>query len=143
MYSCDMWIKWFSIAPLQRMVLYLDNMDFGPLNHIHLPMPHVCCYEDRLLRQLIEADKWPWNFFGQSKPRNARSVCYSRGVRMKAPTNQTNADEGCSDSRKDQLSLEVVTSLCLAFKNSVSKALDQAIESQHKVLVENIIRLLN
>ncbi|KAG2631283.1 hypothetical protein PVAP13_2NG014500 [Panicum virgatum] len=97
----------YCTASTHGSVLYLDNMDFGPLNHIHLPMPHVCCYEDRLLRQLIEADKWPWNFFGQSKPRNARSVCYSRGVRMKAPTNQTNADEGCSDSRKDQLSLEV------------------------------------
>ncbi|KAG2631290.1 hypothetical protein PVAP13_2NG014500 [Panicum virgatum] len=83
MYSCDMWIKWFSIAPLQRMVLYLDNMDFGPLNHIHLPMPHVCCYEDRLLRQLIEADKWPWNFFGQSKVSDQEQRPTRCGLRWK------------------------------------------------------------
>ena len=51
--------------------------------------------------------------------------------------------EGCSDSRKDQLSLEVVTALCLAFKISISKAFDQVIETQHKVLMESIISLLN
>ncbi|KAG2631288.1 hypothetical protein PVAP13_2NG014500 [Panicum virgatum] len=73
----------YCTASTHGSVLYLDNMDFGPLNHIHLPMPHVCCYEDRLLRQLIEADKWPWNFFGQSKVSDQEQRPTRCGLRWK------------------------------------------------------------
>ena len=51
--------------------------------------------------------------------------------------------EVCSDASQEKLSLEVVTALCLAFKISISKAFDQVIETQHKVLMESIISLLN
>jgi len=60
-------------------------------------------------------------------------VDVSRGRRMKAPTTENHSDEGSYSSKKHEIS-EAVTALCLGFKSSVSKAIDQVVESPNNTL---------
>jgi len=55
------------------------------------------------------------------------------GRRMKAPTTENHSDEGSYSSKKHEIS-EADTALCLGFKSSVSKAIDQVVESPNNTL---------